>query len=321
MEIDYNKLFRNCLGVLKEKEGYFRPVRLSEKQLTAYKKVNPEYIIEGKFTAGICIEFFSFDSSFSFDLITGTFIHPYANFDIFVNDNYSTSIIYNHGNEKKSHFIFSTKIEKKKKFTIYFPHSTDIRVRNFEIKDIEYVETKKDLLLTFGDSITQGYVSKFPRFAYPIMISKKLDMDLLNQGMSGYVFESETIDESLKIEPKIITVAFGTNDWDRFDSMDYIKNKINLYFNKLNSVYPNIPVFVITPIWRCDYMNIHKCGTLFDIISNIVKYASKYNFNIVDGMELVPHNNKLFDPECLHPTEEGFAFYTKNLYNTIKQLL
>ncbi|MFA7108002.1 MAG: SGNH/GDSL hydrolase family protein [Sphaerochaetaceae bacterium] len=322
MEVDYKKLFKNCLCVIEEKDGYVVPVRLSKKQLAAFNKVSSKNIINGNFTSGTCIEFFSSSFSFSFDVITGNYNQFYANFDIFLNGNYVNSVIFNNEHEKKFHFVFSTEVENKKKFTVYFPHGTDARIKNFEIKDIEYIETKKKLLLSFGDSITQGYVSKFPRFTYPVMLSMKLNMDLLNQGMDGYTFESETIDENLKINPSIITVAFGTNDWELCDSMDFIKNKINLFFNKLSRVYPNVLVFVITPIWRQDYKVVRKSGTLANVTSAIVDSANKYNnFNIIDGMKLVPHDKNLFGPDVLHPTEEGFKIYTENLFNQIKQFV
>lgn len=324
MEVDYKRLFKNTLDVV-ESCGFYKAVRFTEKQVDSYKARNAEFSIESSYCSGVCIEFISNSKFVKFDFKTGVCNQTFANFDVFIDDKYASSISYNVRDNTEYKFEFGSKIQGEKKYTIYFPHSADPKIINFDLDEkssFNYNNEKKDLLLCFGDSITQGYVSHFPKTTYPVMLSRMLNMSLLNQGLTGFEHNKDFIDKDLNVTPSLITTAFGTNDWDNYDSIDEISTNITLYFEKLNSIYPDIPIFVITPLWRGSYMRINPSGTFFDIISIIVKEALKYdNCTIIDGMELVPHNKNYFGSEVLHPTERGFEFYANNLFKHIKEKL
>lgn len=324
MNINYNDLYRNCLYVV-EKEGYYKAERLSDKQKKAFKEKCERLSIETEYTSGVKIEFYSTTSSVEFDFKTDFCSQTYANFDVFINDEFEKSVSFENSDYSNYHFEFSTEVLGDKKISIYLPHSTSVMIKDFKIDEgstIKNSEIKDKTILCFGDSITQGYRSIHPKNTYPMLLSKKLDMNLINQGVSGYVHDYKIFDEDNDIKVDIVTSAFGTNDWDKIDDIEEIKENIRLYFSKLNSLFFDIPVFIITPIWRGSYLNINKSGTFYDVISIIIKETEKYNnFNLIDGFELVPHNPTFFDENTLHPNEECFKIYADNLYNKIIEIL
>lgn len=324
MNFDYTKLLKNRILVTSER-GYFKASRFSEKQLSYFKSIDNFYALESNCTSGVSLEFKSDTTIFSFDFISEETSQCIVNFDIFVNDQFVVSKKYNTVNFKKYYLVFKTDSKGLKKFTIYFPHSSSIKINNFQLEDkasFSYVEDKKKLLLTLGDSITQGYNATNPKDTYAVKLSRKLDMDLINQGLSGYFHDENYLDENLSIKPSIIISAFGTNDWVMINNLYELKVNILSYFKKLHQIYNNIPIFIITPIYRNGYLSVLPLGSFFDVTSTLIKEAQKFdNFFIIDGLDLVPHNPKYFDDNVLHPTNEGFSFYSDNLYEQIVQRL
>ena len=49
-------------------------------------------------------------------------------------------------------------------------------------------------MICFGDSITQGYTSKFSSLSYVNQVARALNAEVVNQGIGGYYFNEATID-------------------------------------------------------------------------------------------------------------------------------
>jgi hypothetical protein len=318
MDIDYKKLFRNRLDVV-EDNGFFRATRVSDKQL------NISSSNEGIFNSGVTLEFISNTKAVFFDFIIVDTNELIANFDVFINDNYVESVSFNTENRTVQRFQFITNIEGLKNVKIYLSHATCIKLNNFQIDDnsiLDYINEDRPLLLCHGDSITQGYIAEHCKNTYPVQISKRLNMELLNQSISGFIHDYRFIDESLELNPSIIISAYGTNDWENISDINIIKENIVKYLKKLHDTYTGVPTFIITPIYRGSYLTVAPCGSFFDVISILIKESKKYdNFIIIDGLNLVPHEDKYYDESILHPTDEGFAFYSDNLFKIIKKTL
>ena len=321
MNIDCCKLFLNYLDVL-EINGYYKAERLSKKQKEGFKNQRELLSVQTEYSSGIVVEFFSNTTSVQFDYKTGFCKEAFAYFDILIDDEYFESISCSNYNYFKYKFEVNFNNRDKKKISIYFPHSSSIMINNFKIDDnssFRYSESRKNPIVFLGDSITQGYASLHPINTYPALLSKKLNMNFINQGVAGAFHDFNTLDETLSIKPSAVISAYGTNDWSFIDSINNLKSNIEKYFNKLHKQYSSIPIFIITPIWRGDYLKTNDLGTIFDVISILIKEANKYdNFTIIDGFELTFHDATNFDDMVLHPNEDCFKVYAENLYQNIK---
>ncbi len=321
MNIDYSKLFLNHLYIL-EINGYYKAERLSKKQKEGFKNQREPLTVQCEYSSGILVEFFSNTEKVQFDYKTGLCKEDFAFFDILINDEYIESISCSNYNYYKYMFEANFNNSEEKKISIYFPHSSSIMINNFKIDDnssFRYSQTSENTILFLGDSITQGYASLHPRNTYPALLSKKLNMNFINQGVAGAVHDYNTVDEKLSLTPSIVISAYGTNDWALAQSIEKLKINIEKYFSQLHKLYSNIQVFIITPIWRGDYLKVNGLGTIFDVISILIKEAKKYDhFTIIDGFELTFHDATNFDNMVLHPNEECFKIYAENLYQKIK---
>jgi hypothetical protein len=120
------------------------------------------------------------------------------------------------------------------------------------------------------------------------------------------------------IIPDIVTVAYGTNDWSTNSYEEFCFN-LNAFFERLYENFEYSKIIVITPIWRDVTRNKPFIGiTLDELRAQIKKVALSYNnVTVIDGDNLVPPIPSLFSDEYLHPNDDGFDYYSKNLINEV----
>ena len=105
----------------------------------------------------------------------------------------------------------------------------------------------------------------------------------------------------------------GTNLCYKADKEKYIAE----FFEKLPSVYGDVPVSVITPIWRSDFPDAYD--QVKEVSGLIEKYTSDLaNGTVIRGDTLIPHDEKYYFDK-LHPNAEGVVIYGENLVKAIMQ--
>ena len=199
---------------------------------------------------------------------------------------------------------------------IYFPCLVEIRLKHVSFENATVIEPvrKKSRILSFGDSITQGYDAIHPSLAYPNQIADFLDAEVFNKGIGGDIFNPALAACAEPEMPALITVAYGTNDWSRC-TRSQLENNAEQFFRNLAQNYPGIPVLTVLPIWRKDSNLITDAGTFSEAREIIRKICSgDPAVKVVDGMTLVPHLDECFRSDGLHPNDFGFQFMGKNLF-------
>lgn len=211
-----------------------------------------------------------------------------------------------------------------KNVEIYFPWSAVAELRSLEVEDGAFVRPikKERLMLSFGDSITQGYDAIYPSLSYISRLSDKLNASCVNKGIGGEKFFPELLDSAEDLQPDLITVAYGTNDWSRRDRQTYEDN-CRRFYAKLTQRYPATRIFAITPIWRADD---HK-GTPFgaplcEAVKLIESICSEFpNITVIHGGGFTPKLTEFYSDARLHPNDLGFGFYAENLYQALSKAL
>lgn len=238
-------------------------------------------------------------------------------FDIFVDDVLVSSKKPKSG---KINIRFKNPKHQLKTVKICFPVFVEIGIKKISgNRELYAVKSEKEKMYSFGDSITQGFVAGSPSCSYVARLAEKLDMDALNQGVGGYYFCADSLNGIEQLPtPKLITVAYGTNDWHIVPDLQSFKENVDDYFNKLNSLFPDTPKIAITPLWRGDIETETASGALTEIIEIIKGSAlSIPNTIIVDGLSMVPHENDYFADGWLHPNAEGFRLMAEGIYSRI----
>lgn len=308
---------RNALDVC-ERDGGITPLRFTEHQLAFF---NPTpYSFRSLNAAGVCLDFRT-DSpfvhlSYSVQLKRGTSEH--LHFDIYVDGRMTCSPGEKFTNRGSGQWTVKLPIRPghPRRVTIYLPYMAKVTVHELTVADgavREPVEPYKGNLLCFGDSITQGMNALHPSSTYPVQLARLLEMNLLNQAISGYVFEAGMLDSNLPYYPDLITVAYGTNDWTICSSLEQFRESAGLFLGKLAEWYPHVPLIVLSPLWRTDTQHVKDTGTFNEIHDTLRQLCTGYsNALYIDGLALTPHHSRYF-ADGLHPNDEGFLHMAMTL--------
>lgn len=207
----------------------------------------------------------------------------------------------------------------KKRITLFFPNLYRARIQSVELSDGCYfkrAKTKKRFVF-YGDSITHGYDAKSPQNSYVNRIANAMDAEVFNLGIGGAVFHPKMIDDMREYNADAVFVAYGTNDWSHRQNMEEFSAYCEDFFQKLTSIYKNIPIFVILPIWRSNYQDLKPTGTFQEVKDKIIQITKKYeNAEIIDLFDEIPKELAMFT-DGLHPNDDGFAYYAQGVLKKI----
>lgn len=206
---------------------------------------------------------------------------------------------------------------------VYLPLIMSVTVGHLASNGTASPAPHRGYLLALGDSITQGFVVGCPSLSYPALLSAELGLDLVNQAVCGYVFDSRTLagTKALRKEPPAaITLAYGTNDWCRKGSGKKIRRDAAAYLDRLCELFPKTPIYVLTPLWRAEEEDEAACadipsGKSLSWVRHAVERAcdGHKNVTLVDGSAILPRSPLLFADGQLHPGSTGAAIVAEAL--------
>lgn len=206
------------------------------------------------------------------------------------------------------------------RITIYFPSHDEGIIKSLELDDGAYVKPHKfdKKILFMGDSITQGWASEFDSLSYANRLSRYFNADSVIQGVGGACFYDDCL-EKLPFEPDWVIVAYGTNDFKTYNSLEDFNIHLRAYMSKLSVLYGDKKVFVISPIWREDRTPKDRL-TFEECRHAIISEAQENGFIHLDGSCLVPHDLSFYT-DGLHPNDTGFYVYANNLIKALDKEL
>ena len=301
--------------------------RHSEGEEALYRKTDDRYHLRSLSSSGICLSFLTDSRSLTIaaTLSPGSSRGYYA-FDLFVNQRMIDSLCNFDAAELPAAYA-GVKLslgdaektfalgEGEKEVCLYFPFSVKTTLRELSLDDGARVTPIKPKmrLLCYGDSITQGYDVLHPSSKYTTRLARHLGAEEINKGIGGAIFIPELIDEAEDLSPDLITVAYGTNDWSSL-SRERFTAGCDAFLSKLRARYAETEILVITPIWRKDHTEEREFGRFADAGEIIKACAKKHQrMRVIDGFDLVAHDENLFADLYLHPNDEGFGQYFEGL--------
>ena len=183
-----------------------------------------------------------------------------------------------------------------------------------------YPLKKEYKMIAYGDSITYGAYSFSPSNRYIAKVADALGVEEVCKAVGGEKFCPRLLNSAEEKDVKLVTVAYGTND-SRID-FEVFKTRCDSFFEKLSTVYSKTPIFAISPIWRKANENPEQLAKINDVKNHIKKTVSQYkNITFIDGSDFVPANEAFFADGCLHPNDDGFEHYYKNLITELEKHL
>ena len=171
-------------------------------------------------------------------------------------------------------------------------------------------------ILFLGDSITQGWDATFDSLSYAYRVSLALDVDSVIQGIGGAYFHETTLD-TLPYDPDLVLVAYGTNDFGHYKTLDEFRTHVAAFLDRLVELYGTKRIMILSPIWR-GHRDGKAMGSFPDCRATLIEQIKQRGLTHIDGLELVPPIPSLFADEYLHPNDLGFSLYAQNLIERLK---
>ena len=326
MEVEGDKLKRAIQGaVLFEGDaGLLRPYRCTRAQLNYFNKTNETWADRAHCSAGIHLAWETDATHISFDLVTGKQIRPWASLDVVCD-----GVLMPTRRVEPIPPTWHLRIDlppctTKRELRIYLPYTCETALAGVRLAGrarANPVPAAPHKLLCLGDSITQGVTATGAASSYPIQVGRRLQVDVLNQGIGGHIFDANSFDKDLPFEAHVVTIAYGTNDWAKGMSADTLAMNARTYIHAVRRRYPRIPLIVVTPLWRTNGAEQRDGGTLLEFSDALRKAVEGHEgVAVIDGNKLVAHREDRFS-DGLHPNDTGFAEYAAGLIHELRKIL
>lgn len=314
---------------IEEVDGRIAFFRFTKEQEEAYSTWDADFYKKTFATAGIKLEFYTDSTS----LFIKTRSRPAASRRFLANDIFvdgrlvgQVGASFEDCEAAPDYSYLSGRFELgegKKRVCVFLPWAFSSQLCELSLDDgasLEPTQSKIKMIM-FGDSITHGYDATSPSNAYSVRLAALLEADAVNKAIGGEKFRPELAAMHDGFEPDIITVAYGTNDWNS-SSKETFDRDCKCFYDNLAKSYPNSKIFALTPIWRADINDKKDVGE-FSYVSEYINKVTKEhkNITVIEGMDLVPHDTSLFSDKFLHPNDKGFDYYVNNLYKKLKELI
>lgn len=309
---------------VEEVDGRIELHRFTKEQQEMYKVASPnDYYIKSFSTSGISLEFDT-DSEY---LGLAVAICPgssrrFFTHSIFV-DGERSGELSGEIEEGAVNVPFEKRFQMKsgmKRVRIAMPWSVDSKLVALELEEnAKVIPVEKSLkMLMFGDSITQGYDAMQPENAYAVQIATRFQAEAIDKGIGGERFRPMLASLKDDMEPDLITVAYGTNDWSKSTKEEFEMSCKGFYTN-LSNTYPDVKIYAMAPVWRSSINDKKQIG---EPLSFVVQYLNKVaeeipNMTVIDCIDFIPHELENFQTDGLHPIDKGFEHYVNNLWSAI----
>lgn len=253
-------------------------------------------------TTGITLDFISDAKEIVFEVCG-------SKFEVLINGNFNKQYLSSNKEFNKINFLLNGE---KNRITLVFPSHDKGILKSVELSGESFIEPYKfeRKILFLGDSITQGWDSKYDFMSYPYQISDFLNAEIIINGIGGAYYLPESFD-TIDFDPDTIVVAYGTNDFTHYKNIDTFRKAVSGFLKKVKDIYMGKKVIVITPIFRFGDLT-REWGTIEEYINIIETMANDISFEVVDGYDLVPHNMDFY-ADAVHPNDLGFSVYARKL--------
>ncbi len=319
MKLTFKEIEKITVGAVKmsEEADGIHFYKCTDKQVKAWGALHKDLGTRSLATTGVRLDFHTDSKSLSFTAPSGD------KFELYIDGLFRKRFIMSESGHTvcaEINDVFGKPMDMAR-VTLYFPaHSAGV-LSALELDDGAKVipHTFDTKMLFIGDSITQGWDAGYDSLSYAQRTSRFFNAESVIHGVGGGYFH-DTIFDSIDFKPEYIVIAFGTNDFGHYPTTDEMRYHARAFFDSIKKEYGDAKnVFVLSPIWRADFLTKNpKMGSFDQCRSVVITEAESHGFTHIDGATLVPPDPFFFADERLHPDALGFGIYAENL---IKQMM
>lgn len=171
-------------------------------------------------------------------------------------------------------------------------------------------------IVFYGSSITQGACSSHPGNAYANIISRRMNLDIVNLGFSGSGCAEENIVEYMS---KMKMLAFVSDYDHNAPDVDYLRETHCRMYKMIREAQPSLPYIMLS---RPDYdVDVEQSIMRRDVVIDTYRYARETgdkNVYYIDGEGIFRGPDEdLCVVDGSHPTDVGFM----KMADTIERIL
>ena len=316
MKLSCEQIKKIAFGAVytEETEDGLKLFKCTPKQMAAWASFSDFLGGGSRCTTGIRLDFHT-----SSKYIT---IEATGRFELYLNGLYRETLIFDEENPTKTASLVLPLSEENTdvRVTLIFPSHEQGILRAVELEDGATVlpHTFDRKMLFIGDSITQGWNSGYDSLSYAWRTTILLNAESVIHGVGGGYFHKDIFD-SIDFDPDIVIIAFGTNDFGYYKTIDALKKNASDFLSAIAEEYGHKgkKLFYISPIWR--EVQQKSMGSFKECRATLVEVAESYGFTHIDGLGLVPHDPEFFADKNLHPNALGFGLYAENLISELQK--
>ena len=163
-------------------------------------------------------------------------------------------------------------------------------------------------LLVLGDSIAQGFVADDPALTWASLLSQRLGLDLVNQGIGGQVFQpGTTYGIAQSLHPQAIVVCLGANYRYEPCRARPVTRDVRAYLLEVSRIWPEVPTYALTPLWHDELAHpSHAMSCYRQLPSFIAAHVAPHDqMELVDGGRLLDARSSLMADGFEHPGPDG----------------
>lgn len=166
-------------------------------------------------------------------------------------------------------------------------------------------------LLAIGDSITHGFDATFVQNSWPFLLASNKNYELVNMGYGSSRTENHMAgDDSGNIDPDIITILLGHNDFGAQIAINTFKTQYTTLLNNLLSD-TTAKIYAITLLWT-SLSNTITPAQYRTAIGEAVATIGNPRIVVLDGLPLATNSTAHF-PDGIHPNDAGSAAIASSL--------
>ena len=168
----------------------------------------------------------------------------------------------------------------------------------------------------YGDSVTHGFTASSIATTYPFLVSRLSGLQMVNLGIGGRGSSAQDGASLASANCDLAVVHIGVNDWQGGIPPGATKRNMAGFLKAFRERQPATPLLVVTPLWVADtWIRAPKypLADYREALREAVEASGDRNAKVIDGLELIDHDAKLFDPVQVHPNDAGFAQMAERL--------
>ena len=163
-------------------------------------------------------------------------------------------------------------------------------------------------MLVIGDSIAQGFVAGDPGLSWPSVLAPHFDLDVMNQGIGGQVFQPGTLRGLASVvDPAMILVALGENYRYEACTSNVVRHDVTFALREVAQLWPDVPTWVMTPTWHSEETSPTHPRSCFAVVPGIIRTAvdSHEEMHLIEGPALLDAGPLLLADDADHPNKLG----------------